>query len=114
MRRFLKCVRTQKLRTNAVQSACTSRSRPWQLSMVDRVLRVRPWITGAFERKPLSSMPINRPLGHLVEIVFLWAIFRECFAIVGHTLPSLFVNAYSKIYFMHSFIFIPLYYLMGG
>jgi hypothetical protein len=40
------------------------------------------------------QMPINRPLDHLDEIVFLWAIFRECFAIVGHTLPSLFVNTY--------------------
>jgi hypothetical protein len=40
------------------------------------------------------QMPINRPLDHLDEIVFLWAIFRECFAIVGHTVPSLFVNTY--------------------
>jgi hypothetical protein len=88
------------LRTNAVQLARASRSRPWQLSAVDRVLRVRPWITGAFERKAYVrtqayfQMPINRPLDHLDEIVFLWAIFKECFAIVGHTLPSLFVNTY--------------------
>jgi hypothetical protein len=59
-------------------------------------------------------MPINKPFGHLVELAFLWAIFRECFAIVGHTLPILFVNTYSKVYFMQSFIFISLYYLMGG
>jgi hypothetical protein len=68
----------------------------------------------AFERRPISSMSINRPLGHLVESVFLWEIFRECFAIVGHTLPILFVNTYSKVYFMQSFSFISLYYLMGG
>jgi hypothetical protein len=87
------------------------------------VLRVRPRITGAFERKACVQtqvyfqMSINRPLGHLVEIVlffFLWAIFRECFAIVGHTLPILFVNIYSPVYFMQSISFILLYYLMGG
>jgi hypothetical protein len=67
-----------------------------------------------FESRPISSMSINRLLGHLVDISFFWAIFRECFAIVGHTLPTLFVNTYSKVYFMQSFIFISLYYLMGG
>jgi hypothetical protein len=60
--------RTQSLRTNAVQSARASRSRPWRFSAVDRVLYVRPWITGTFERMPcvrtqaLFQQPINRPL----------------------------------------------------
>jgi hypothetical protein len=113
------CVRTQmrshaELRSTAVQSTRASRSRPWQLSAVNRVLRVQPRITGEFEHKPLSSMSINRSLGHLVEIAFLWAIFREHFATVGHALPILFVNTYSKVYFMQSFIFISLYYLMGA
>jgi hypothetical protein len=63
---------------------------------------------------PLSSMSINRSLGHLVECPFLWAIFREYFAIVGHILPILFVTTYYKVYFMHYFIFISLYCLMEG
>jgi hypothetical protein len=60
--------RTQNLRTNAVQSARASRSRPWRFSAVDRVLYVRPWITGTFEHLPcgrtqaLFQQPINRPL----------------------------------------------------
>jgi hypothetical protein len=44
--------RTQSLRTNAVQSARASRSWPWRFFAVDRVLYVRPWITGTFERTP--------------------------------------------------------------
>jgi hypothetical protein len=60
--------RTQSLRMNAVQSARASRSRPWRFSAVDRVLYVRPWITGTFERtscvrtQALFQEPINRPL----------------------------------------------------
>jgi hypothetical protein len=55
--------RTQSLRTNAVQSARASRSRPWRFSAVDRVLYVRPWITGTFERtQAFFQQPINRPL----------------------------------------------------
>jgi hypothetical protein len=50
-----RCGRTQSLRTNAVQSARVSRSRPWRFSAVDRVLYVRPWITGTFERTPCGS-----------------------------------------------------------
>jgi hypothetical protein len=62
-----RCSRTQCLRTNAVQSARASRSRPWRFSAVDRVLNVRPWITGTFERTPcvrtkaFFQLPINRP-----------------------------------------------------
>jgi hypothetical protein len=60
--------RTQSLRTNAVQSARASRSRPWRFSEVDRVLYVQPWITGTFERmacvrtQAFFQQPINRPL----------------------------------------------------
>jgi hypothetical protein len=113
------CVQTQmrshvELRSNTVQSARVSRGRPWRLSAVDCVLRVRPQITSAFERRPISSMSINRSLGHLVECAFLWAIFREHFATFGHALPILFINTYYKVYFMHYFIFISLYCLMGG
>jgi hypothetical protein len=112
-------VRTQRrshaeMRSNVVQLARVSRSRPWQLSAVDRVLHVQPQIIGAFERRPLSNMSINRSLGHLVECAFLWAIFREQLAPVGLALPILFVTTYYKVYFMHYFIFISLYCLMGG
>jgi hypothetical protein len=59
-------------------------------------------------------MSINKSLGHLVECAFLWAIFREQLAPVGLALPILFVTTYYKVYFMHYFIFISLYCLMGG
>jgi hypothetical protein len=59
-------------------------------------------------------MSINRSLGHLVGGAFLWAIFREQLAPVGLALPILFVTTYYKVYFMHYFIFISLYCLMGG
>jgi hypothetical protein len=98
------CVRTQRrshaeMRSNAVQSARVSRGQPWQLSAVDRVLHVRPRIIGAFECRPLSSMSINRSLGHLVECAFLWTIFREQLAPVGLALPILFVTTYYKSLF---------------
>jgi hypothetical protein len=126
MRRFQKCVRTHGMRSNANANAVARRAEDDHSQVSPRltepalgIICSRPCVAHlnarrAFERKPISSMSINRPLGHLVERVFLWATFRECFAIVGHTLPNLFVNTYSKIYFMHSFIFIPLYYIMGG
>jgi hypothetical protein len=68
----------------------------------------------AFERRPLSSMSINRSLGHLVECAFPWTLFREYFATVGHTLPILSVINYFKIYFMHSFTILSFYCLMEG
>jgi ATP/ADP translocase len=107
MRRVLKCVRTQCLRTNAVQSARASRSRPWRFSTVDRVLYVRPWITGTFERTPcirtqaFFQLPINRPLVILFSVLVFFGgnFFREHFASVSLALPLLFVSFYFKVIF---------------
>jgi hypothetical protein len=91
-----RCGRTQCLRTNTVQSARASRSRPWRFSAVDRVLYVRPWITGTFERMPcvrtqaFFQQPINRPLviwflvslflGQFLEsILLLLALLCPCY-----------------------------------
>jgi hypothetical protein len=91
-----RCGRTQCLRTNAAQSARASRSRPWRFSAVDRVLYVRPWITGTFERtycvrtQATFQQPINRPLVICFRRVFFWAIFLESICCCSPALPFLF------------------------
>jgi hypothetical protein len=82
------------LRTNAVQSARASRSRPWRFFAVDRVLYVRSWITGTFECTPcvrtqaFFQLPINRPLVIWFLVSFsLGVFFRECFALLATLCP---------------------------
>jgi hypothetical protein len=89
-----RCGRTQCLRMNAVQSARASRSRPWRFSAVDRVLYVRPWITGTFESTPcvrtqaFFQLPISRPLVIWFSAeFFLGRFFREHFASVALLWP---------------------------
>jgi hypothetical protein len=79
------CVRTQVLcgRTHAHVSP----SRPQQLFAIERVPCVRPQITGAFERTPVTCQPINRTLGPFVRELNFWACFREQFATIGPALP---------------------------
>jgi ATP/ADP translocase len=84
-----------------------SQSRPWRFSAVDRVLYVRPWITGTFERTPcvrtqaFFQLPINRPLVILFSVLVFFGgdFFREHFASVSLALPLLFVSFYFKVIF---------------